>query len=245
MTMKNGFKRNWLYFAITILLISAPDHVSAHKGHEEARRKAATNTPESVTEATPTASVLAPELSAARSGSGATGDHDPGDHSAGHRVESAPAAAAEPPSNVPKPLAWVGRFHPPLTHFPIALLSVAALAEFLAIRTRSSYFENVVHFSVLVGAISAVGAATLGWLFGGFHLVDDEWPMTAHRWVGTTTALLSIGLLVLLERARQDDATRIRFRILLFTAAAVVGVTGFLGGALVYGLDHYAWSFES
>ncbi len=243
--MKNGSKRNCLYFAIAILLISAPDRVSAHKGHEEARRKAAADAPAAATGNAPAASAVAPELPAARSGSGTTGDHDHGTHSAGHRDESSPAAAEEPASNVPKPLAWIGRFHPPLTHFPIALLSVAALAELLYIRTGSNDFENVVHFTVLVGAISALGAATLGWLFGGFHIVDDEWPMTAHRWVGTTTALLSIGLLVLLERARQDDATRARFRILLFTAAAVVGVTGFLGGALVYGLDHYAWSFES
>jgi hypothetical protein len=32
-----------------------------------------------------------------------------------------------------------------------------------------------------------------------------------------------------------------RFRAVLFTAAGLVGATGFLGGALLYGLDHYAW----
>ena len=32
-----------------------------------------------------------------------------------------------------------------------------------------------------------------------------------------------------------------RFPIALFSAAGLVGATGFLGGALLYGLDHYAW----
>ena len=32
-----------------------------------------------------------------------------------------------------------------------------------------------------------------------------------------------------------------RFCMALFVAAALVGVTGFYGGALIYGLDHLAW----
>jgi hypothetical protein len=31
------------------------------------------------------------------------------------------------------------------------------------------------------------------------------------------------------------------FRITLFGAAGVALATGFFGGALVFGLDHYAW----
>ena len=35
---------------------------------------------------------------------------------------------------------------------------------------------------------------------------------------------------------------RQRFRGALLLGAALVGVTGFLGSALIYGLDHYAWN---
>jgi hypothetical protein len=86
-----------------------------------------------------------------------------------------------------------------------------------------------------------VVAALLGWLFAGFQLVDDEWVMTAHRWAGTSTALLSVGLLVLGERARAGVDSRGPFRAVLFSGTVFVAVTGFLGGSLIYGLDHFNW----
>ncbi len=61
--------------------------------------------------------------------------------------------------------------------------------------------------------------------------------------VGAATAILAppSGVLVLLEHAEARGASRRPFRLALFSTAALVGVTGFLGGALLYGLDHYAW----
>ena len=34
---------------------------------------------------------------------------------------------------------------------------------------------------------------------------------------------------------------RQQFRGALLLGAALVGISGFLGSALIYGLDHYAW----
>jgi hypothetical protein len=65
--------------------------------------------------------------------------------------------------------------------------------------------------------------------------------MTAHRWAGTAMALLAVVLLALLERGELTETRQSRFRLALFSAAGLVGATGFLGGALLYGLDHYAW----
>ena len=50
------------------------------------------------------------------------GSHQPATASG---ATETPAAAVE--NNVPKPLAWLGKFHPPVTHFPIALFSSAGL----------------------------------------------------------------------------------------------------------------------
>ena len=99
-----------------------------------------------------------------------------------------PSRHHEAPEGVPPLLAWIGRFHPPLVHFPIALLSAAALAELLLVATGKAFFDSAVRFCVWGGALGAVGAALLGWLFGGFRVVDDEWVMTSHRWLGTATA---------------------------------------------------------
>ena len=50
-------------------------------------------------------------------------------------------------------------------------------------------------------------------------------------------------LLYLAEKLGDENpnGTAAPFRAVLFTAAGLVGATGFLGGALLYGLDHYAW----
>ena len=144
-------------------------------------------------------------------------------------------------SNLPQPLAWLGKFHPPATHFPIALLVAAAVGELLFIRRGSQEYRHAVRFCVRFGGLGALLAAALGWFFAGFRLVDEEWGMTAHRWAGTSAALLALALVVSLERAESSGDARRLFRGLLFSSASVVGATGFLGGALLYGIDHYAW----
>lgn len=156
-------------------------------------------------------------------------------------VTEAPSGHRYPPEGVPRPLAWLGKFHPVATHFPIALLSVAALAELLLLQRPRELFREAVRFSVWVGAIGAVLAAPLGWFFAGFHIVDESWVMTAHRWVGTGTAVWAIVVLLLCERVYRRGADRGPFRLALFIGATLVGATGLLGGSLIYGLDHYAW----
>jgi heme A synthase len=86
-----------------------------------------------------------------------------------------------------------------------------------------------------------VGAASLGWLFGGFKVVDDEWVMTSHRWLGTATAAWAVLTLAMCERVYRRAARCLGFRVVLFVGTALVGAEGFLGGSLVYGIDHYTW----
>jgi uncharacterized membrane protein len=142
---------------------------------------------------------------------------------------------------VPRPLAWLGKFHPPLTHFPIALLTAAALAELIRMRRPSVLLHHAVRFCVGLGAGGALAAAVLGWLFAGFRVADDEWVMTAHRWVGSATALSAVIVFVLCERSYAAGKPSGAFRMALFAEAILVATTGFLGGSLIYGLDHYAW----
>ena len=158
------------------------------------------------------------------------------DHDVEETADTAPAHPY-PPEGVPRPLAWLGKFHPPTTYFPVALLASAALAELLLLRSPGKLPYHAVRFCVWVGGAGAVAAAVLGWFFAGFRFVDDEWVITAHRWLGTGTALL----LLLCERAYRDVLSRCIFRLALFGGAVLVGATGFLGGSLVYGLDHYLW----
>jgi len=162
---------------------------------------------------------------------------------AGVHAEASTSAHAYPPEGVPRPLAWLGKFHPLLVHFPVALLTMAAFAELLLIRRPQEMFRHAVRFCVWAGAIGAVASAPLGWFFAGFRFVDDEWVMTAHRWAGTASAFWALGILYVVERVERGETggARTGLRAALFAGAVGVGATGFLGGALIYGLDHFAW----
>jgi uncharacterized membrane protein len=163
-----------------------------------------------------------------------SGSHDHADH--GH---------ADATSGLKRLTAWLGNFHPPSTDFPVALLISAAIAELLLVVTGRQMFDSAARFCVWLGSVSAMGAVALGWFFAGFRLTDPDWIMTLHRWLGTGAGALALVLLLLNVAAhRRDDRGRNWlpwYRVTLFTAASAVATNGFFGGAMVYGLDHYAW----
>jgi uncharacterized membrane protein len=132
--------------------------------------------------------------------------------------------------------AWLGSFHSASTHFPIALLMVAVLSEALGWWTRKETWLTCTRFLLLLGAASALNTATLGWL-NVYSGVSSVYKF--HQWLGTGTAVwavLTAGCAVLFE-CREGSPERARLRGALFLGAALVGLTGFLGGAIVYGLD--------
>lgn len=156
-----------------------------------------------------------------------------------HQHEAAPNA-----TGFMKFLRWLGNFHPAMVNFPIALLTAGAVAEIIGAGSRrKEVWRAIVHYCVIFGGLSAVAAATLGWFFGGFHVADDKWIMTLHRWLGTSTATWAVLVMILAGVSRSPERTRARawFRAVLFVGVVLVLTTGFLGGAMLYGLDHYAW----
>jgi uncharacterized membrane protein len=139
--------------------------------------------------------------------------------------------------------AWLGAFHPAAVHFPIALLPAALLAELIAVMRKSEKLAAAGRYCLVLGALSAVLAAALGWFWEGFELTHSRLMMTQHQWAGTGTAVLCIGLLILCPLSARPGArvTRRLYLMLLVVTAALVVVTGFLGGALVWGTDHLSW----
>jgi uncharacterized membrane protein len=142
-----------------------------------------------------------------------------------------------------KMIRWLGKFHPPAVHFPIALLAAAAFAELLGLLIGRREFEVVSRFCVWLGTVAGLGSGVLGWFAGGLHLRDSSAVLMAHRWLGTGTILCTVILLVLAETSRRPERrwTRRCYRATLLVVALAVMVTGFLGGAVVFGFDHYQW----
>jgi uncharacterized membrane protein/mono/diheme cytochrome c family protein len=154
-----------------------------------------------------------------------------------------PEEAKPPEGCFEKLIPWLGRFHQPAVHFPIALLTAAALAELLGLVTGQPAFDAVSRYCIWFGAFSAAGAGVLGWCRADFRLTDVSWIMMTHRWLGTSTVACAAVALVLGEGSRRPGRRRIRmwFRAALLVVAALVLITGFFGGAVVFGLDHYTW----
>ena len=167
----------------------------------------------------------------------------PGQEEQEKSTRAEPAEAELPPGFLGKLIRWLGKFHPPAVHFPIALLTAAALAELLRMVTGKPGFDAVSRFCIWFGALSAAGAGVLGWFRGGFHLTDASGVMMTHRWLGTSTIVCAGLVLILSELSRRPDRHRARlwFRVTLLVVAVLVLITGFFGGAVVFGLDHYLW----
>jgi uncharacterized membrane protein len=140
-------------------------------------------------------------------------------------------------------LCWLGRFHVVIIHFPIALLTAAALAELLAARRLSRRPEPMVRSCVLLGAGSAVVAVVLGWLHadvGGFGGASAE-GVVLHRWLGTVAGAWTVVMALLSERESRRGQRTLVFRSLLWSGALVVTAAGHTGGLLVHGDRFFDW----
>ncbi len=163
------------------------------------------------------------------------------------KLVASPVAPMDPKTAPPtskKLLRWIGRFHPVSTHFPVALMLVAVLAEGLAWWTRRESWQQTVRFLVIVAALGAVATGVLGWINASFtsYVGQNATILTWHRWLGTATAVWALvcAALAVMDECREGTPARQRFRGALLAGAALVSITGFLGSALIYGLDHYA-----
>lgn len=141
---------------------------------------------------------------------------------------------------------FCGQFHPALTHFPVALLLIAALAESIHWANRRSIFHIIAAFNLVVGAVASPVVAALGWALAATMGMEPELrPMLAwHRWLGTATAVWALVTVFLWWRNRSAPAVSPYlnlYRIALWGGAVLIAITGHLGGLLVYGLDYFSW----
>lgn len=162
-------------------------------------------------------------------------------------LASHPAVEKKPAEKAPffrRLLNWTGKFHPVSTHFPVALLMTAVLAEALAWWLRRGEWMLLVRFLVVLGALSSVPTVALGWC-AEFPIIPGSQLATVYRFhqiMGTGVscwALVCAGL-VCISECEEGSVARRRFRGALMLGAFLIGVVGFLGGVLnAGGFDHY------
>jgi len=133
-------------------------------------------------------------------------------------------------------MSFIGKFHPLLVHFPIALVLTAAAAELVVIATQRQAWRTVAVTNIRAGAVVGVVTAIAGWLFASSPGVDATTALEWHRWLGLAGATGAIGAALLSSRL-QRSSRRLAFgyRVTLFVSALLVAITGHLGGTLVWG----------
>ena len=127
-------------------------------------------------------------------------------------------------------LQTVGRSHPLLVHFPVALLVVAAVSEFGGLWRRSPEVGAMARGLVWFALPATFAAAFAGWTMSERDPVSRAMASTLewHRWTGV--GVLALTLLCVLLRQKTSA-----FRGVLFCGAIGVAVTGHLGGTMSWG----------
>lgn len=145
---------------------------------------------------------------------------------------AAPATTTAPAAKAGRP-PLLGRVHPIIVHMPIACLSLAVLAELL-VMLRGPVWKPTTALLVAVGAAGAVAAVVSGtWLAG------DQDPLLLQRhqilgWMTMCGALVAAAMLLL---GRWVPMRRWPLLAVLLLTAALVTLTGHIGGKMSWGVD--------
>ena len=131
--------------------------------------------------------------------------------------------------DLPLWLQWSGKLHPLLLHFPLALLLVMALAQWLR-PAKGGPASSMFSFLAGIAASTSVLSALSGLFLSGIQDHDPD-LLTRHMWLGTGTSITAF----LIWYARDIMS---RNKVLLTMALPLLILTGHYGASLTHGVDY-------
>jgi uncharacterized membrane protein len=133
----------------------------------------------------------------------------------------------------------VGRLHPFLVHFPVALILVALGAEVLCIARREWRYTEAARLMLTVAAWVSVVAALSGFARADALTLDAarQGLFAIHRIAGIATPVLAFLAAGLAEGSRRSGQIweLFLYRAVLVLAAAGAAAAGYYGGEIVFG----------
>ncbi len=167
------------------------------------------------------------------------------------RLPQFAAAAADGAANGPatekhSAVPWSGRVHPAVVHFPLVGIPLALLGYLLWLITGQQSFARADVVPLAVGTLGAVTAVLTGGVAHDHMRFSETLHeiVERHEFCSTTAMILALALSAL--RAwrwkRLSGGWRWVYLSGLGVATILLAVTGYLGGSLVFGPDHLAWS---
>ncbi|WP_400070577.1 c-type cytochrome domain-containing protein [Zobellia russellii] len=129
---------------------------------------------------------------------------------------------------LPNLVAWLGRWHPLVLHFPIVLLLIAV---FLGLTGK-----KVPHELLVIGVLSALVTAILGFFLGKETPVKGD-LLLWHQWMGGAVALIAALWYAL---ANKGLDSKIYVKGLQVVVVVLVALTGHYGGMVTHGEEFLA-----
>lgn len=140
-------------------------------------------------------------------------------------------------------LGFFGSLHPAVVHFPIALITAAALFEAVQIVKKRPEPAPGTRALTFMAALGACVASLVGWFLEEYQGVEGQ-TFDLHKWIGlgsTGVAVVAAGLSI---KATCCRGSLLGLRLALILGAGLVSAAGFLGGALVFGEDYHMKPFR-
>jgi uncharacterized membrane protein len=137
---------------------------------------------------------------------------------------------------------FIGRFHPLMVHFPIALILLVPILELAGLDSRFSYLRISAVFVLGLATLGATVTAIVGWCLGRSGGYSGP-LVTQHMWGGISLAAVCWLCWILRARSSERGLGPVLIYIYLYSTALAVCVglvawTGYRGGQLSLGEDH-------
>ncbi|MEN9401719.1 MAG: hypothetical protein RL091_422 [Verrucomicrobiota bacterium] len=144
------------------------------------------------------------------------------------------------------PAELLGRLHPVLLHFPVALLVLGAVFEAVRGFRNSEFLGRAVAGLFGLGAIAALLAVGSGWLLAAHeHIRSDQHDiLELHRWLAVAAAIWAV-LAWLSARAWRDAITPGKVwarRLVAALTFVLIAASGHFGALLVWGKDWFTFT---
>lgn len=140
----------------------------------------------------------------------------------------------------------LGRLHPVLLHFPVALLVFAAVLEGLRGFRDSEFLGRATAGLFGLGALTALLTVGTGWLLAAHEHIrsDQRTVLELHRWLAVGTAVWAIGAWGC-ARAWREATSPGRIWTRRAVAALTLGLiiaSAHAGAVLVWGKDWFTFT---
>jgi uncharacterized membrane protein/mono/diheme cytochrome c family protein len=132
-------------------------------------------------------------------------------------------------------ITFIGRFHPLWVHLPIGFLIIAVLFKAYVVLGKKPAMQEAVNFSLLLGTISALAAAVLGFMLSQSGGYDGD-LLDIHLVAGWATVIIS-AIAWWVNKNELRFSKKLNYTVLGFMILAL-SVTGHFGGSLTHGEDY-------